>query len=265
MACGADVQLEAGNWSRIHNLILEQLAKAELNGREAKCLFFLLRMTYGKQQKEHEISLSLWADGTAIDKRHVKPVIDRLIERRIIVRIDGKVGRGNTAIYGFNKYFEQWDSEEKVPSTVPIEKVPETVPFIEDVFEEKVPSTVPEKVPSTVPIIERREVSSSAAANCEPPKAPRPSKSEFVSAYERVWGMMIPSPYIAEQIGDWETRITVDGWRYALQECADRKHIGNWSYLRQILNRIERDGYQPKTQILVPQTASVDFALEEVL
>lgn len=148
---GIDIQVERGNWAKVHNCILEKLACIKLDGREAKCIFFLLRMTYGNQTKEHCISLSLWADGTSIDKRHVKPVIDKLIERNIVYRLEGKRGRGNTAIYGFNKYFEQWDSEKKVPRTAPIKKVPSTVP----IQKEKVPSTVPEKVPSTVPIKER--------------------------------------------------------------------------------------------------------------
>lgn len=162
MASGADIQVELGNWAKVHNLILEKLAKAKLDGREAKCLFYLLRMTYGNQKKDHEISLSLWAEGTNIDKRHVKPVIDKLIERNIICRVEGRQGRGNTAIYGFNKYFEQWDSTEKVPSTVPFieENVPPEVPIKKvlcrvPIVEEKVPCRVPEKVPSTVPIKER--------------------------------------------------------------------------------------------------------------
>lgn len=161
MASGADIQVELGNWAKVHNLILEKLAKANLSGREAKCLFYLLRMTYGKQEKEHSISLSLWADGTGIDKRHVKPILDDLIERNIVYRIDGKKGRGNTSIYGFNKYFEQWNDAEKVPSTVPIKKVLPTVPFLQ----QKVPSTVPEKVPSTVPNKERSRASSLLAAD----------------------------------------------------------------------------------------------------
>ena len=164
---GACNQVEHGNWARVHNLILEQLAKAKLDGREAKCLFFLLRMTYGNQKKEHDISLSLWAQGTDIDKRHVAPIINKLIDRGIVYRVDGKKGRGNTAIYGFNKYFEGWDKPEKVPYTVPIEKVPCRVPFNEEKNIEKVPSTVPEKVPSTVPITERKAESSLFAADNE--------------------------------------------------------------------------------------------------
>lgn len=174
MTSGADIQVENGNWAKVHNLILKALAKVDLTGREAKCLFFLLSMTYGKQEKEHEISLTLWAEGTGIDKRHVKPIIDRLIDRHIVNRIDGAKGRGHTAVYGFNKYFEQWDSKEKVPSTAPIveekvppeapiEKVLDTVPFGDFGFDEKVPSTVPEKVPSTVPTKERE--SKQLAAN----------------------------------------------------------------------------------------------------
>jgi phage replication O-like protein O len=232
---GADIQVEQGNWAKVHNGILEQLAKARLDGREAKCLFFLLRMTYGKQQKQHDISLSLWAEGTNIDKRHVKPIIDKLIQRRIIYRVEGKQGRGNTAIYGFNKYFEQWDSEEKVPSTVP------------------------EKVPSTVPIKER--VAEAAATR----PLPKPCViSEFVQAYQTIWGLTVASPYIGDEIKEWEHRVTLDGWRYALKECADTRNIGNWKYFRRILERLAREGYQPQQQA-IPITATVDFALEELV
>jgi phage replication O-like protein O len=256
---GADIQVEQGNWAKVHNGILEQLAKARLDGREAKCLFFLLRMTYGKQQKQHDISLSLWAEGTNIDKRHVKPIIDKLIQRRIIYRVEGKQGRGNTAIYGFNKYFEQWDSEEKVPSAAPIEKVLHTVPFSEADVEEKVPSTVPEKVPSTVPIKER--VAEAAATR----PLPKPCViSEFVQAYQTIWGLTVASPYIGDEIKEWEHRVTLDGWRYALKECADTRNIGNWKYFRRILERLAREGYQPQQQA-IPITATVDFALEELV
>lgn len=256
MASGADVQVENGNWAKIHNLILKALAKADLTGREAKCLFFLLSMTYGKQEKVHEISLTLWADGTGIDKRHVKPIVDRLIERNIIKRVDGAVGRGHTAIYGFNKYFELWDCQEKVPSTVPIEKVLSEVPFIDDEFEEKVPSTVPEKVPSTVPTKERREESCTAA------ELPKNSISAFAKAYQDILGKMVESRIRSEEIQDWETRVPYPAWEYALHEALDRGHRHDWKYTTRILERLEREGYQPKG-VTIPSSATVNFAIED--
>lgn len=262
MASGADVQLEGGNWSRIHNLILEQLAKADLNGREAKCLFFLLRMTYGKQQKHHEISLTLWTEGTGIDKRHVKPVIDKLIARNIIQRAEGKQGRGHTAIYGFNKYFEDWDKPEKVPSTVPFEKVPPEVPFIE----EKVPSTVPEKVPSTVPIKERTAESSLLAAESED------AKNLMILAYQTVCKLgppmrepkgraaLITASELIERFGYPACLhgVAILKERYEITVSKNRNGISApLAYLRSIM---ESDLDMP-----VKAPAKVDFAYEELI
>jgi phage replication O-like protein O len=247
MTSGAEFQVENGNWLRIHNGIFERLAKVRVTGREASCLFFLFRMTYGYQTKEKPISLSLWAEGTDIDKRHVKAVVDGLVDRKIIYRVEGKRGRGNTAIYGFNKYFEQWDNGEKVPHTVPIKKVPSTAPFTEPDAQEKVPSTVPEKVPSTGTIKERKKREAAAPT--------------FVTLYEQTWGRLVESPYIKERIEDWEKRVTIDGWRYALEESA-KADARNWKYLTRILDRIERDGFSAPTQ---PQSSPViDFTMEEL-
>ena len=88
--------------------------------------------------------------------------------------------------------------------------------------------------------------------------------SDFVGAYERIWGLTVALPYIGEQIQEWENRVTYDGWCYALQECSDRKNQGHWSYLRPILERIAREGYQPKQEIPQKQSSTVSFAFEDV-
>lgn len=265
MTCGAEIQVENGNWFKAHNVIFEQLAKLRLTGREASCLFFLLRMTYGHQVKENEISLSLWADGTAIDKRHVKNVLDGLVERRIIYRHDGSRGRGKTTIYGFNKYFEQWQTSEKVPPTVPIEKVPSTVPFGENGTSEKVPSTVPEKVPSTVPNKERSRKEAAAAGKSNPQNEPPPTLdplfSAFVQDYQSIWGLLPASEYVKAEITEWTAKVTRDGWRYALKEAADH-NARNWKYLRPILDRIEREGYVAPVSAT---SAATTFSMEDLL
>lgn len=254
MKTGADIQIENGNWLRIHNGIFERLAKLRMSGREASCLFFLFRMTYGYQTKEKPISLSLWASGTGIDKRHVKGIVDGLVERRIIYRTEGKRGRGNTATYGFNKYFEQWDNGEKVPDSVPIKKVPDSVPIDDPDAQEKVPDSVPEKVPSTVPIKERKKV---AAAAAEPLTI-----NPFVAAYEQTWGRLVESPYISEQIKDWQQRIPIEAWRYALQESTNA-NARNWKYLTRILERVERDGFVAPTTTTQPAPV-IDLTLEDI-
>lgn len=88
--------------------------------------------------------------------------------------------------------------------------------------------------------------------------------SDFVQAYQTIWGLTIASPYIGEEIKEWEERVTLEGWRYALKECADTRNIGNWKYFRKILERLAREGYQPQAASM-PINATVNFALEELV
>jgi len=64
---------------------------------------------------------------------------------------------------------------------------------------------------------------------------------EWKMAYEQIWGRLIESPYINEEIHEWSERITLDGWKYSLQQAAD-SNARNWRYLRSILKRVEEDG-----------------------
>lgn len=101
------IQVENGNFARIHNEILERLARTDLNGSELRCLLLLLRKTYGYQKKQDEISYSQFADGTGLDRRNVLRSLEKLVNRRIITRQENGNNRPQT--WGFNKYFEQWD------------------------------------------------------------------------------------------------------------------------------------------------------------
>lgn len=106
MINGADIQVENGNYSRIHNAILERLAVTEFTGRELRCLLYLLRMTYGFQRKEHALSLNDWSAGTNISRSHIPDTLRRLADRGIIYRTEN--GNRKPSTFGFNKYFEQW-------------------------------------------------------------------------------------------------------------------------------------------------------------
>lgn len=102
------VQVENGNFARIHNEISERLARTDLSGSEFRCLWFLLRKTYGFQKKNDDISYSQFADGTGLDRRNVMRSLDKLVSRRIICRKDN--GNNRPQNWGFNKYFSQWDT-----------------------------------------------------------------------------------------------------------------------------------------------------------
>jgi len=110
MKNGSDIQIENGEYSRIHNDILSALAVARFTGSEYRCLLFLLRKTYGWRKKEDAISLSQWAEGVGIDKRqNVLRTLQKLVKNGVVYVIDN--GANHTQTWGFNKYVEQWDAD----------------------------------------------------------------------------------------------------------------------------------------------------------
>lgn len=110
MKNGSDIQIENGEYSRIHNDILSALAVARFTGSEYRCLLFLLRKTYGWRKKEDDISLSQWADGTGTDKRqNVLRTLQGLVTKGVIYA-NGN-GQNRTQTWGFNKYIEQWSAD----------------------------------------------------------------------------------------------------------------------------------------------------------
>lgn len=104
---GSEIQVENGEFTRIHNTILEQLSRADLNGSEFRCLLYLLRKTYGFKKKQDTIAFSQWADATGLEKRQVIRAVTGMVERGYIYAIDNGNNRPKT--YGFNKYL--WDNQ----------------------------------------------------------------------------------------------------------------------------------------------------------
>ena len=105
MTDGADIQVENGEYVRLHHAILEALAQARLSGAEFRCVMALLRKTYGWNKKEDRISLSQWAAATNTARPHVLQTLNGLVEKRVILRW---VDADHATWYGFNKYIEQW-------------------------------------------------------------------------------------------------------------------------------------------------------------
>ena len=101
-----DIQIDNGEFTRIHNDILDALAKSHLTGQEIRILLFLLRKTYGWNKKEDAISLSQFADGIGLKhSQKVVSVLAELLSKKIIYR-NKKVGL--IWVYGFNKHLDQW-------------------------------------------------------------------------------------------------------------------------------------------------------------
>lgn len=106
---GANIQVEDGEFLRIHNAILELLAKAPLRGQQFRCLMFLFRKTYGFNKKEDKISLAQWAEGTGLLRQNVWRELQLLIKCNVIYMASSGPKRPNT--WGFNKRHEQWNFE----------------------------------------------------------------------------------------------------------------------------------------------------------
>lgn len=81
--------------------------------------------------------------------------------------------------------------------------------------------------------------------------------SMFVKAYESIWGMMVPSPYIGDLIDQWSKRVAFDAFEYSLREAA-KANKRNWKYLEGILTRVEVEGYTGQDKPSSPPPSTPD-------
>ncbi len=95
----ASPQVERG-FTRIANEIMEALARTSFSGYQGRCVYFLLRKTYGSGKKADVIPLSQWAEGTGLQVSHVSRTLKELRQRNIFAKIDNK--------WAFNKNYTQW-------------------------------------------------------------------------------------------------------------------------------------------------------------
>ena len=95
----ASPQCENG-YAKLANELLEALSHTQLSGYQTRCLFFLIRKTYGWEKKSDTISLSQWCQGTGLSKAHVCHALGQLKERNIVAKI------GNE--FSFVKDYTRW-------------------------------------------------------------------------------------------------------------------------------------------------------------
>jgi phage replication O-like protein O len=99
---GGDVpgpQLENG-YTQLANELIEALALTSLSPKQSRCVWFLIRMTYGWGKKDAEISSQEWMDGTGLDKSHIYKAVRQLMSRNMVARNGHK--------YSLNKHHTQW-------------------------------------------------------------------------------------------------------------------------------------------------------------
>lgn len=101
----ANPQKENG-YTSVANEIAEVLAKTYLSSQESRILWVILRQTWGYTNKKMDrISFSQFEQKSGIDRRHIAPVIKRLVRRNIIIRKRD----GQNIFYGIQKDYDQWD------------------------------------------------------------------------------------------------------------------------------------------------------------
>ena len=106
MTEGKEIQVEEGGYTRIHNAILEILAKARLSSLEFRIVLLVIRKTYGFQKKTDVISITQFetCGGSRVATVNA---IKNLLRLKMLTR----VSKGQSFEYGFNKYIEAWSPE----------------------------------------------------------------------------------------------------------------------------------------------------------
>ena len=106
---GKSIQVENGNFTRIHNTIMEAIYSVNFTAIELRCLLYLLRHTYGFQRKEHTISYAEFAGGLNCSRRAAMRCLQSLENANVVYSKDN--GDKVAKTWGFNKYLEQWSSQ----------------------------------------------------------------------------------------------------------------------------------------------------------
>lgn len=151
---GADIQIENGGFSRIHNAILEQLALHDFTSREYACILYLLRMTYGFSRKECQLSNGDFAKATKLERTAIIKTLRSLVDRNVFVKLDGDPY--HAATWTFNKYFEQWTPPTSVKTTTSLETSVETTTSQNDTTS-SVKTTTTSSVETTTSYISAKE------------------------------------------------------------------------------------------------------------
>lgn len=103
------LQLETGSYTRVVNVIIDELVKAPLLGAELAICFFVIRKTWGFNKKSDKISLSQFQKGV----RRSRPTVVKALKNLQLVNIlllvkKGNQKHGEADEYALNKYYKTW-------------------------------------------------------------------------------------------------------------------------------------------------------------
>jgi len=92
-------QVEDGYFP-IATKLADQFARVQLSGSQWRCLWYLMRKTYGWRKSTDVIVLKQWVSGTGLIKQHVSRALKELVGRNIVTKIGNK--------YKLQKDFTKW-------------------------------------------------------------------------------------------------------------------------------------------------------------
>jgi len=93
-------------YTPIANEIVEAMMRVNFSPHEMRILLFLFRKTYGWKKKSDRLSLSQFARGTGIDRRHVHRAIKNLSAKKVITVT--RTGDRKALTYRFQKDYSLW-------------------------------------------------------------------------------------------------------------------------------------------------------------
>ena len=106
-------QLEDG-FTRIANELLDALCRADFTAREFRVVHFVIRQTYGWNDKAKRMSSTFIAGGTGLHESDCSKVLNELIRRRVIIRHGG-----SRSPVSLNKHSGEWMPAETRKRTPP--------------------------------------------------------------------------------------------------------------------------------------------------
>lgn len=99
-------QIENG-YTRISNELLEAILRAKFQYQELKILFAIMRMTYGWQKKEAQISYGALSRALCYARQNIL-ISCKSLERDRVIKIARGEGRFNTNVVSINKNYSEW-------------------------------------------------------------------------------------------------------------------------------------------------------------
>ena len=109
-------QVEDG-YTRIANDLLDALCQADFTSREFKVVHFVIRQTYGWNDKAKRMASTFIAGGTGLHESDCSKVLNELIRRKVVIRHGG-----SRSPISLNKHFGEWLASEQGKKTPPVKR-----------------------------------------------------------------------------------------------------------------------------------------------